>query len=78
MPRTTHIQHKLRLYVTFYTKLNVYTWFPNVVTDLFVVAIDLFVRAGPRNLLLNFKTNNAKLFTLENALWIGLRHFRTS
>ena len=49
MSWTTHIQHKLRLYVTFYTELNVYTWFPNVVTDLFVVAIDLFVRAGQRN-----------------------------
>ena len=49
MSWTTHIQHKLRPYVTFYTKLNVYTWFPNVVTDLFVVAIYLFVRAGPRN-----------------------------
>ena len=49
MPWPTHFQHKRRLYVTFYTKLNVYTWFSNVVTDLFVVAIDLFVRAGPRN-----------------------------
>ena len=49
MSWTRHIQHKLRLYVTFYTKLNIYTWFPNVVTDLFVVAIDLFVSAGQRN-----------------------------
>ena len=78
MSWTTHIQHKLRLYVPFYTKLNIYTWFPNVVTD-------LFASAGPRinslRLLrstLNFKTNNAKLFTLENALWIDPRHFMTS
>ena len=49
MSWTMHNQHKLRLYVIFYTKFNVYTWFRNVVTDLFVVAIDFFINAGPRN-----------------------------